>query len=163
MRDAQMSDRLNALEDWAANLLGQLELRPRNELIRTLGREILRSQKQRIVAQQNPDSTPYAPRKKQHVRDKYGRVKRSLKMFKKLNTRRYLKVQGNERLISIGFIGRIARIAKVHQFGLRDNANKRGLKTTYKRREILGVTNTDISLVRDSILNHLSQAKSKTH
>lgn len=163
MGGALMPDHLSAIEDWAANLLGQLELRSRNELVRTLGREIRRSQRHRIIAQRNPDGTQYAPRKKQHIRHKDGRVKRSVKMFQKLRAGKYLKVQGNGTLISIGFTGRTARIAKVHQFGLRDSTKQAGLKVGYERREILGITDADIILIRNSLISHLLKSKPKNH
>ncbi len=59
----EMTNKLEALEDWAAVLLGQLEPASRNKLARSVGQALRRSQQQRIIAQQNPDGSKYAPRK----------------------------------------------------------------------------------------------------
>ncbi|NWC10169.1 phage virion morphogenesis protein, partial [Pseudomonas agarici] len=81
-------------------------------------RKIRRSQQQRVLAQQNADGTRYAPRKARDLRGKKGRIKRKIKMFQKLRTASYLKARGDGNGISVGFTGRVARIARVHQFSL---------------------------------------------
>ncbi|KAA8739194.1 phage virion morphogenesis protein [Pseudomonas koreensis] len=152
-----MTDRLEALEDWAAGLLGQLEPASRNKLARSIGQALRRSQQQRIIAQQNPDGSKYAPRKQRNLRGKQGRVKRKVKMFQKLRTARFLKANGDRRSISVGFTARVARIARVHQFGLRDRAENSARQVQYEIREILGFTQADLDLVRDGLLDYLSQ------
>lgn len=152
-----MTNRLEALEDWAAGLLGQLEPSPRNKLAQTLGQALRRSQQQRIIAQRNPDGSKYAPRKQRKLRGKQGRLKRKVQMFQKLRTASFLKVQGDGNSISVGFSGRIARIALVHQFGLKDRAERGAPDINYERREVLGFTETDLDLIRDGLLNHLTQ------
>lgn len=152
-----MTDRLEALEDWAAGLLGQLEPASRNKLARSVGQALRRSQQQRIIAQQNPDGSKYAPRKQRNLRGKQGRVKRKVKMFQKLRTASFLKVQGDGIAISVGFTGRIARIARVHQYGLKDRAERGAPDVQYEQRELLGFTDADLELIRDQLLNHLTQ------
>lgn len=151
-----MTNRLEALEDWAAGLLGQLEPASRNKLARSVGQALRRSQQQRIIAQQNPDGTKYAPRKQRNLRGKQGRVTRKLKMFQKLRTASFLKVQGDGNAISVGFTGRIARIAMVHQYGLKDRAERGAPDTKYEQRELLGLTEDDLELIRDFLLTHLT-------
>jgi phage virion morphogenesis protein len=151
-----MNNRLEALEDWAAGLLGQLEPASRNKLARSVGQALRRSQQQRIIAQQNPDGSKYAPRKQRNLRGKQGRVKRKLKMFQKLRTASFLKVQGDGNAISVGFTGRVARIARVHQYGLKDRAERGATQVKYDEREIIGFTNTDLDLIRDGLLKHLT-------
>jgi phage virion morphogenesis protein len=155
MGAAQMTNRLEALEDWAAGLLGQLEPASRNKLARSVGQVLRRSQQQRIIAQQNPDGSNYAPRKQRNLRGKQGRVKRKVKMFQKLRTASFLRVQGDGNAISVGFTGRIARIARVHQYGLKDRAQKGTPVVRYDQREILGFTDVDLDLIRDSLLWNL--------
>jgi phage virion morphogenesis protein len=155
MGAAQMTNRLEALEDWAAGLLGQLEPASRNKLARSVGQVLRRSQQQRIIAQQNPDGSNYAPRKQRNLRGKQGRVKRKVKMFQKLRTASFLRVQGDGNAISVGFTGRIARIARVHQYGLKDRAQKGAPEVRYDQREILGFTDVDLDLIRDSLLWNL--------
>lgn len=152
-----MTDRLETLEDWAAGLLGQLEPASRAKLARSVGQALRRSQQQRIIAQQNPDGSKYAPRKQRNLRGKQGRVKRKVKMFQKLRTVSFLKVQGNGNAISVGFAGRIARIARVHQYGLKDRPERGAPDVSYDRRELLGFTEADIDLIRDGLLDHLTR------
>ncbi|MCR8930409.1 MULTISPECIES: phage virion morphogenesis protein [unclassified Pseudomonas] len=151
-----MTNKLEALEDWAAVLLGQLEPASRNKLARSVGQALRRSQQQRIIAQQNPDGSKYAPRKQRNLRGKQGRVKRKMKMFQKLHTADFLKVRGDANTISVGFTGRIARIARVHQYGLKDRAERGATQVKYDEREIIGLTNKDLDLIRDGLLRHLT-------
>lgn len=150
-----MTNRLESLEDWAAGLLGQLEPASSNKLARSLGQALRRSQQQRIIAQQDPDGSKYAPRKQRNLRGKQGRVKRKTQMFQKLRTASFLKVQGDGNAISVGFTGRIGRIARVHQYGLKDRAERGAPDVKYERRELLGFTEADLDLIRDGLLSHL--------
>ncbi|ROM20951.1 phage virion morphogenesis protein [Pseudomonas protegens] len=147
---------LEALEDWAAGLLGQLQPTARNQLARSIGQALRRSQQQRIIAQRNPDGSKYAPRKQRNLRGKQGRIKRQVKMFKKLRTASFLKVQGDGNAISVGFTGRVARIARVHQYGLRDRAERGASEVKYEQREVLGFTSDDIDLIRDALIKLLA-------
>ncbi|WP_278938967.1 phage virion morphogenesis protein [Pseudomonas helleri] len=150
-----MENNLEALETWAAVLLARLEPAARNKLARSIGQELRRSQQKRITAQQNPDGTKYAPRKQRNLRGKQGRVRRKLAMFKKLRTASYLKVRSDSNAISVGFTGRIARIARVHQYGLKDRAERGALDVRYEQREVLGFDEGDLSLIHSGLLVHL--------
>lgn len=156
MGRTEMTNRLETLEDWAAGLLGQLEPASRNKLARSIGQALRRSQQQRIIAQRNPDGSKYAPRKQRNLRGKQGRVKRKVQMFQKLRTARFLKVKGDGNNISVGFTGRIARIARVHQCGLKDRAERGAPDVRYEKREILGFIDADIDLIRDGLLAHFT-------
>lgn len=151
-----MTDRLEALEDWAAGLLGRLEPASRNKLIRSIGQDLRRGQQQRIIAQQSPDGSKYSPRKQRNLRGKQGRVKRKMKMFQKLRTASFLKVQGHNNAITVGFTGRIARITRVHQYGLKDRPERGASETKYAQREVLGLTTEDLNLIKDRLLTHLT-------
>ncbi|WP_433589657.1 phage virion morphogenesis protein [Pseudomonas koreensis] len=153
-----MTNRLDALEDWAAGLVGQLEPESRKKLARSIGRDLRRSQQQRIIAQQNPDGSKYAPRKNPNLRRKKGRVKLKLKMFEKLRLARLFRFQGNENAISVGFAGRVARIASVHQHGSKDRAAKEAPVVKYRKREILGFTDSDLTVIHKHLINHISPA-----
>ncbi|MEC3890256.1 phage virion morphogenesis protein, partial [Xanthomonas campestris] len=106
-------DELTSLENWAAPLLARLQPAERRTLARKIGTELRRSQSQRIGKQQAPDGSPYAPRKQQ-LRQKAGRIKRA-KMFAKLRQAKYFKVSASPNAVSLGFVGRVSRIARVHQ------------------------------------------------
>ncbi len=156
MGRAKVTNRLETLEDWAAGLLGQLEPASRNKLARSIGQALRRSQQQRIIAQRNPGGSKYAPRKQRNLRGKKGRGKRKIQMFKKLRTARFLKAQSDSDIISIGFTGRIAKIAKVHQYGLRDRVGQKASNIEYEQRIILGFTEENFILIRTAILKHFS-------
>ena len=76
-------------------------------------------------------------------------------MFKKLRTASYLKVRSDSNAISVGFTGRIARIARVHQYGLKDRAERGALDVRYEQREVLGFDEGDLSLIHSGLLVHL--------
>jgi phage virion morphogenesis protein len=156
MGAAEMTNRLEALEDWAAGLLGQLEPASRNKLARSVGHELRRSQQSRIISQLNPDGSKFAPRRQRDLRGKQGRVKRTVKMFRKLRTTRYLKVRCSGTVISVGFTGRIARIARIHQYGLKDRPEPGAADVQYHERGILGFTDADYALIRDVLLKSLT-------
>ncbi|WP_054895521.1 MULTISPECIES: phage virion morphogenesis protein [unclassified Pseudomonas] len=150
-----MSD-LDALEQWVSPLLQRLEPTARTKLARTVAKDLRRSQQQRVIAQRNPDGTPYAPRKSRQLRGKKGRVRRKLKMFQKMRTATYLKAQGDAKGASVGFAGRIARIANIHQRGLKDRVARGGAVVQYEQRELLGFTDAEIEQLRDTLLAHLT-------
>ena len=150
-----MTDALTALEDWAAPLLRQLQPDARNRLARNLAQQLRRSQQKRIASQRNPDGTPFAPRKQNDLRGKQGRVRGKVAMFRKLRTVRYLKAKGDGDALSVGFTGRIARIAQVHQYGLRDRAEPGTTDVVYARREMLGLTAKEQEIIRDGLLDYL--------
>lgn len=152
-----MANNLEALETWAAVLLERLEPGERSKVARSIGQELRRSQQKRVMAQENPDGSKFAPRKQRNLRGKQGRVKRKLAMFEKLRTASYLKVRGDTNAVSVGFTGRIARIARVHQYGLKDRAERDAPDVRYEQREIIGFTETDLDLIRDSLLKTLGK------
>lgn len=153
-----MANNLEALETWASVLLERLEPGERVKLARSIGQELRRSQQKRVMAQENPDGSKYAPRKKRELRGKQGRIRRRLDMFKKLRTASYLKIRGDSNAVSLGFTGRIARIAGVHQYGLKDRAERGAPEVQYDRRELLGFTDADLDIIRDSLLIHFTQS-----
>ncbi|MEA9842360.1 phage virion morphogenesis protein [Xanthomonas campestris] len=146
-------DELTALENWAAPLLARLQPGERRTLARKIGTELRRSQSQRIGKQQAPDGSWYAPRKQQ-LQQKSGRVKRA-KMFAKLRQARYLKVSASPNQVSVEFMGRVSRIARVHQDGLTERVRPGGPMARYEKRQLLGLSIEDRQLVRDQLLNHL--------
>lgn len=152
-----MANNLEALETWAAVLLERLEPGERSKLARSIGQELRRSQQKRVMAQENPDGSKFAPRKQRNLRGKQGRVKRKLAMFKKLRTASYLKVRGDSNGAAVGFTGRIARIARIHQYGLKDRAERGAPDVRYDQREILGFTNSDLDFIKDELLTALTK------
>ena len=151
-----MANDLDALEGWAGVLLSKLEPAARSKLARSLAQKLRRSQQHRVKQQRNPDGSPYAARKPRELRGKQGRITRQVKMFQKLPKASYMKAKGDEQSITVGFTGRVTRIARVHQYGLKDRAEANAPQVLYKKREVLGFTSQDLELIRDGLLAHLT-------
>jgi phage virion morphogenesis protein len=150
-----MTDDLDALEDWAGALLTRLQPAERRRLTRAVATALRRNQQQRIAAQRNPDGSAYEPRKPQKdLRGKTGRVRR--KMFTKLRTAKYLRTQADADSAGVAFVGRVGRLAGVHQRGETDEVMKGGPKVRYPARQLLGFTEQDTEMIRDALLSHLA-------
>ncbi len=156
-----MENDLQALDRWAGGLLAQLEPAGRRAVTRDVARELRRSQQTRIAAQRNPDESPFESRKPRtgkggKLRDKKGRIKRAA-MFAKLRTTRYLNVESDALGLAVGFAGRVSRVARVHQYGLRDKVAPKGVEYKYPARTLLGFTAQDRELIRDLLLKHITK------
>lgn len=148
MSDLQLvNDRLNAL-------IGNLSPSSRKEMARNIAKKLRASQQQNIKRQQAPDGTPYKPRKEQPIRGKKGRVKRE--MFAKLRTAKYMKAQATSNEAVIEFTGRVQRMVRVHQYGLRDRPSRGGKDVRYEARPLLGVSERDLQIIENQIIDYLS-------
>lgn len=148
-------DSLSALETWVEPMLAQLAPGKRTRLARSIGTALRRSQHERIQSQRNPDGSAYVPRKR--AREKAGRIKRNAgRMFRRISRSEYLKIQANENGVAVGFTGRIARIARVHQDGETDTAVPDGRAVRYPIRELLGFTQQDRDMIRDMLIDHFA-------
>ena len=142
------------LPQYTNEILQKMSPGERAKISRTIGREIRNSQKQRITSQQNTDGSSYAPRKKR-LRDRMkGKVRN--KMFSKIKSLTYLKVMSNADSIDIGFAGRIARIARVHQYGLRDRADKNAPSLQYANLLLLVLTEKEMTKIASLLEKHIS-------
>lgn len=143
-----LADHLNAL-------LLTLNDSERRKLALSIARKIRTSQSQRITQQQNPDGSRYLPRK--NLKNKKGQIKR--KMFMKLKTARFMKIETISNGVSIGFDQRVSRLARIHQDGLVDNLkyNGRSFKVRYAQRVLLGFTDTETEMIETEILEYLDK------
>ncbi len=148
------TDDLARLEHWAAPLLARLQPTERRQLTRSLARALRKSQQQRIRKQQNPDGSPYPSRRSQQ---RQGRIKRKA-MFVKLRQVRHLKATSDSNGMVVGFMGRVARIARVHQLGLQDQVSPGGPTVNYQRRELLGFSADDMQLIEQLLMEYFSEA-----
>ncbi|MBZ9576724.1 phage virion morphogenesis protein [Modicisalibacter sp. MOD 31.J] len=148
-----MSDDLQALEDWVAPLLARLDAGQRRQLARRVALDLRRSQRERIKAQQNPDGTPFAPRKPQY-RAQQGAIRRKA-MFAKIRTAKYLKARAQGDTAEVGFVGRVAHIARIHQEGLRARVDRDGPYYDYPERRLVGITDADRQRILDGVIDHL--------
>ncbi|MEE3609036.1 phage virion morphogenesis protein [Avibacterium paragallinarum] len=146
----EMQTQLNAL-------INNLKPKARRTLARNIGQQLRKSQQKRIQAQKNPDGTAFEPRKPQkQLGKKKGRIKRKA-MFVKLRTAKYLGIQPTPNAINIGFQGRSATIANIHQQGLKARVRKdRDYKVQYAQRELLGFSEEDRELIEGLVIEQLS-------
>ena len=149
-------DPLRQLEAWAGTLLAKLDAPARRRLAVTIARELRRSQQQRIASQQDAEGVPFVPRKPR-LRDRSGTIRRRAAMFTKLRTAKWLRTASTADATEVGFAGHVARIARVHQEGLRDRAAPDAPEIRYQRRALLGFTSVDRERVRVLLLKHLTE------
>ena len=153
-----MVDDLTQLELWAAPWLAKLAPAQRRQLARTIALDLRRSQQQRIAAQIAPDGTPYTARKRRtaSLRDKRGALRRKKDaMFVRLRTVRWLKINVTNDGAEVGFFGRVARLARVHQDGGMDRVTPDGPAVRYPARPLLGFTPADRETIRGHLLQYL--------
>lgn len=153
-----MADDLKALEQWASVLLANLDPARRRQVTTKVAQDLRRSQQHRIKAQMTPEGFKYSPRKpRKDLRNKKDRIKKQkAAMFTKLRNNTNLKVKADGNEIAVGFFGRVARIARVHQFGLNDRVAKDGPEVRYVERRLVGFSVADRKLIHDSVLKHVS-------
>jgi len=104
--------------------------------------------KRRIVRVIERDLTPVA---RPGARGKRSPDNR---MFQKLATARYLKMNATADGASVGYEGRIAHIARIHQKGKTAPVNPY-VRYDYPERELLGATPDDIEMIHDMLVRHL--------
>lgn len=76
-------------------------------------------------------------------------------MFPRLKMVSPMHLKTDQDQISISFLEKVSRIARVHQLGLKDRVFKNGPEAQYPARKLLGFSQTDEQLIRDSILKYL--------
>ncbi|EPO5286615.1 phage virion morphogenesis protein [Enterobacter kobei] len=140
-------DRLNGL-------IAVLSPAARRKLAGEIAKELRKSQQQRIKLQKAPDGSPYQARKRQPLRAKTGRIKRA--MFQKLRTSRYMKATGRENSAVVEFTGKVQRIARVHQYGLKDRPNAHAQEVQYAQRQLFGLNEINIKEIELLIGEHIS-------
>ncbi|QSV12444.1 phage virion morphogenesis protein [Kosakonia oryzae] len=140
-------------ESELAGLLAALSPAGRRRLTVEIAKKLRQQQQQRIKAQKNPDGSPYAKRKPQPLRAKKGRIKRE--MFAKLRTNRYMKASGDDSAAVVEFTGKVQRIARVHQYRLKDKPARNRPDIVYPRRLLLGLNKEGIVMIEDVIFKHL--------
>ncbi|WP_370605129.1 phage virion morphogenesis protein [Citrobacter braakii] len=145
---------LTPFDDQMAGLIGALSPASRRKLAAEIAKELRRSQQQRIKQQKAPDGMPYEARKRQPLRAKKGRIKRA--MFQKLRTSRYMKASSRSDAAVVEFTGKVQRIVRVHQFGLKDRPNPYSVDVQYPERQLLGFTIENEQSIERILTNYFS-------
>ncbi|MDH2998106.1 phage tail protein [Pasteurellaceae bacterium LFhippo2] len=154
-----MSDSIEQIKTSFSALLVNISKPRRRLLYQQIGRELARNHRRRIKAQQAPDGSRYAPRKKQ--KKVKGKIKTD-KMFKKLVKPKHLKVRFENEGVSLGFTGGDAAIAKIHQEGLMGRVKKEfGWKVRYAKRELLGFEKDDLKMIENFVLKAIADGIDK--
>ncbi|HCK1458329.1 phage virion morphogenesis protein [Enterobacter hormaechei] len=148
-----MSD-FKPFDNQLEGLLAALSPAGRRKLAGEIAKQLRTAQQQRIKQQKAPDGSPYQARKRQPLRAKKGRIKRA--MFQKLRTNRYMKASGRENGAVVEFTGNVQRIARVHQYGLKDRPNVHAQEVQYAERQLLGFSQADKQLIESLIIKHLN-------
>ena len=153
-----MSDGIEQVKLAFTDLLKNISKPRRRLLYQQIGRELARNQRRRIKAQQNPDGSPFEPRKKRkQFSRKKGRIKNQL-MFQKIVTPSHLKLRYEQEGISLGFYGGDAAIANVHQYGLYSSPSKyKDFKVKYAQRELLGFSEEDIEMIERFVIKAIAE------
>jgi phage virion morphogenesis protein len=145
------------IEQLCRDLLLRTAAPERARLMRSIGREIRKSQSDRIAAQRDPEDVAFAARRPKPDRGrKKGRL-RQQKMFRKIRMAKSLKAGGNADEAWVGFAGRASRIASIHQEGLSDAPAPGQPKVRYARRALLGLTDAERQRILDLILGAIAK------
>ncbi|WP_449550951.1 phage virion morphogenesis protein [Lelliottia amnigena] len=144
---------LKPLDDKLAGLIVTHSLAGRRKLAAEIAKELRKSQQQRIKLQKAPDGSPYQARKRQLLRAKNGRIKRA--MFQKLRTARYMKASGHNDAAVVEFTWKVQRIARVHQYGLKDGPTPSTQEIKYPVHHLLGSSEHEQDIVEDLIIRFL--------
>lgn len=136
-----------ALNRWFDQYLQHLEPSQRRELMRRLAQGLRIRSKDRISQQRDPNGNRFTPRK----RDQIGNIKLKGAMFKKIGQQ--LKTEYSADKASVGFGGRSAQIAKVHQEGKTIRPTNRAKPTKYSIRELVGFSKEDEKWIK-SVINY---------
>lgn len=167
-----MSGEFLELEAWAQGFLAAIGPAGRQRLQRAILRDLRRSQSARIGDQLNPDGSPFEPRKPQHeparfrargsIRARPGGIRRRSEgraagdpMFRKLRQAAHLKAGLDADGVWVGFAGRDAAIAGVHQDGLEDRTSRTGPRIRYPIRGLLGFTDAERAHILDLLADHV--------
>lgn len=144
------------IEQLCRDLLLRVGAAERSKLMRAIGREIRKSQSDRIGRQQEPEGAAFAPRRPKKPRAGKGRL-RAQKMFRRIRMAKSLRSGGDGDEVWVGFGGRAARVAAIHQFGLFDAPAPGQPQVRYLRRTLLGLSEHDKSHIISLIINYLAQ------
>lgn len=86
-----------------------------------------------------------------------GRIRQQA-MFRKLRGRRFLRSDASDHEAWIGFTGRAAAVARIHQDGGSDRPTAKAKPVRYARRELIGLTPAERSRALDLLLETVLSA-----
>lgn len=142
-------DAIAGLNHWLDQLALQLEPGQRRDLMRRLAQGLRTRFRDRIKQQRDPDGHRYIPRK----RDQVGNIKRQGAMFQRIGAR--IKTDYSADHAAVGFGGRDATVARVHQDGGMARPSRLSSPVRYSRRELVGFSDDDTRWLQQQISDYL--------
>lgn len=136
-------DAIVGLNHWLDQIALRLEPGQRRELMRRLAQGLRVRHRDRIKQQRDPDGYRFIPRKRNQI----GRIKRQGALFQ--NIGKQLKTEYSSDHAAVGFGGRTAFVASVHQEGKNIKPNKFAKATQYPIRKLVGFSKDDIKWIHE--------------
>ena len=149
------TDDIEALSGWAEPLLRKMAPTERRNLMKSISRELRKSNQARMKKQEGPDGDRWEPRKPRKFKGKSGGIRKKA-MFTKLRTAKYLKVRTDPDTAGLSFGGIAGRIARTHHYGLRAKVDRDGPAYDYPERRLLGTSREDLEMIAEKILEHVT-------
>lgn len=150
---------IDALDDLTARIApGE-----RKKLAGAIATDLRAANAQRERANVEPDDEPMAPRKRQkgrlrskRLRDPATRARVSIRqrrMFQRAPNPRYLRKESSAGAAQVGFVGAMARIMRVHQYGLDDHVTRAASSPVahYPARAVLGINAQDRARILETV------------
>lgn len=118
-----------------------------------IANELRRRNRLRVIAQQNVDGSPFPPRSSSASR---ADAKKKLLLWF-LDDKR-MQANSGENWAEVGFSGRTAELAAVHQYGKTIKVFKNRPQVRYPIRELIGMRQADKQYVRETLAAELQQS-----
>ncbi len=145
-----LESNISELQPWMQAYVDRLSPQSRKQLLRQVGTSLKKENRKRMTDQKNPDGQAWEPRKPQKQHDKKQNNK---KLFLRLRQAKRLRHRVMSDRLQVGFVGRTARLARIHHYGLRQQLKYGEAK--YPARELIGISASDKKLVADLLINHI--------
>lgn len=111
----------------------------------------------RIIRHLPPIGTADPGAMQSALRGRKGQIRKSSQaMFVKMRAPRNLKADASPTAAWVEFTSRASRIARIHQYGLRDKVSAKGPEVLYPQRTLLGFSLEDREAMLQAALDHLA-------
>ncbi len=142
-------DILAPLSHATQHLTEALTVTERRKLMRTIATKLRTRNRDRIRRNIDPDGNAFVNRKREQ-----RLLKRRGLMFKKLGP--YVRSESTDSMAAVGIYDRLGRKMLVHQEGRIQQPTIRAKPYHYPRRELLGFSPDDITLIEETIVQSLT-------
>ena len=142
-------DAYSGLNHWLDQIALRLAPTQRRELMRRLAQGLRVRQRDRIKQQRDPDGHRFIPRKRNQI----GNKKRQGPLFQ--NIGKDIKTEYSANHAAVGFGGRTAVVAEVHQQGKTIKPSRYAKATNYPIRALVGFSQDDEKWIESEIQKFL--------